>query len=512
MSVDRDFKVGIEADASQAVQATKQVTDETERYEAALRKMAIAAKSAEQAQRRETVEKQAEAVKDVTAEVDKAEKASSSWKKALQAVGHEFPIIGSVGRLAMNPIVGAATAAAMAFGLARQALAEWNAEMDAAQSRNAEKDFMPGIEAKAEVVRKSIEDAAAWQRKLNEIAKDDSIARMYSNALAKLKEYIAGLAALTAAEKERALKRIEEAKRLGKMTPSQAAAETSRVEEEYRKKEDADKTAAENEQLRLMQKELEDRKKKEAELAAATEAARLRRQQIKEQYESAKAEEPGLKTTFNETDKKAQEFGAQLPPTHMEYIDDMPVPRSGPSPDDLERERQLIAAANVARQAWQSAKEKARLGELGLGAADDTLTSKQKEESDNREAIKRLEKEIEQTMQALEVRQGFRAKTSAVKSQTAEAEAFSNVANTEAGKEVASAAATADAILAGKEVSAQAKSQMQMLGRVLWGVFDLSQQQIELLSTYNDKFENLKSAVERVEAKMVSGQKSGRRD
>jgi hypothetical protein len=48
---DRDFKVGIEMDASSAVAATKAVTDETERYEAALRKMAIAAKSAEQAQR-----------------------------------------------------------------------------------------------------------------------------------------------------------------------------------------------------------------------------------------------------------------------------------------------------------------------------------------------------------------------------------------------------------------------------------------------------------------------------
>ncbi len=81
MSVDRDFKVGIEADASSAIKATKDVADETQRYEAALRQMAITAKSAEQAEKKLTDESERdqqtlERVAQAQQEVNRATQAS----------------------------------------------------------------------------------------------------------------------------------------------------------------------------------------------------------------------------------------------------------------------------------------------------------------------------------------------------------------------------------------------------------------------------------------------------
>src|SRR5664279_1740683 len=67
-------------------------------------------------------------------------------KKLVRELGHEFPIAGMAGRAMMNPIVASLSLGIMAFGAAKKKLEEWDAALEATAQKNANKDFLPGIE------------------------------------------------------------------------------------------------------------------------------------------------------------------------------------------------------------------------------------------------------------------------------------------------------------------------------------------------------------------------------
>jgi hypothetical protein len=557
-----DFEIKISADAGQAVSAGQQTsaaftevkssvaaaTSEAERYIAALQRLAEEQAATKEAERqaadaasekdryRATLQRMeeeqamrqgnqrnddgwfenwrarraeylssAETATEVTEKVAEAAAASNDWKKAMQALGREFPIVGAAAKLLANPLVGIGVAASMGFGLARQALAAWNEEMDKTEARNAERDWLPGIEAKAEAMRKGISDAAEWQRKLAEIAKEDAVGKAYSNALARLKEYVAGLEALTQAQQDRDLKRIDERLKKGEISESEAAAQKNKVREQYRVQGETEKTAGENAELKLMQDELAARKARSDELAKQTQANRDRFTAANSKQTSAAKQLPEYEEAYKAA-KAAADAAGKYGNTHIEFGPDFEgtmVPKTvpGPDPNAVEAEKVALHQLELRRKLYERTKATAE-NAGAVGEKRDALASAEKEEADNREQIKRLEREVETLSQQLEVRQGFRKEVSGVKAASAKAGAFDDVAGTDAGKEVSTAAESADALMAGKEVNAKSKAQMQLVSQLLWGTATLTKEHIQMMSTFNDNLENLRVATAALEAKV----------
>ena len=178
-------------------------------------------------------------------------------KKLVRELGHEFPIAGMAAKAMMDPIGVAFTGAIAIFGYAKRALDDWNSEMDKTAERNAEKDFLPGIEAKSKSLHEAAAASAEFHESLKNIsAGEDEFSSKVKLAIDRLHEFVAAQAEVRNASEASEIARINLAEKQGKMTGTQAIVARAGVKERYREMGERQQTAGENAELALKEKEL----------------------------------------------------------------------------------------------------------------------------------------------------------------------------------------------------------------------------------------------------------------
>ena len=93
-------------------------------------------------------------------------------REALKGLGREFPIVGQIGRLALNPIALAATAVAAGVGLILSKIAELNAKMEEMQARLRSLD-LSRLDAMRERTQGIAQDMANYLRDMDASRKEN---------------------------------------------------------------------------------------------------------------------------------------------------------------------------------------------------------------------------------------------------------------------------------------------------------------------------------------------------
>ncbi len=276
-----DFKVKISVDASSAVSGAQQTSAE-------LGKIGEAGKKAWQ---------------DNAEGADKAAGSTKNISDALKGLGREFPILGQVGRLALNPLALAVAGIAYAFGLAKQKLEEWNAALDAMAARNAQKDFLPGIEAKVAALQDAAASGAAFQESLRGMGEaEDAFAKKVGLAIDKLREFVTAQAEVRSAEEARDLARVNLQEKEGKLTGAQAIVARAGIREQYRSRREQDQTAAENAELALKESELAHARAQAPALEQEAEKKRAEAAKLRAAQAQARADLPEAQKALEEAE------------------------------------------------------------------------------------------------------------------------------------------------------------------------------------------------------------------
>lgn len=222
-------------------------------------------------------------------------------RKLIRELGREFPVAGMAARAMMNPILATFSAAITIFGAAKAALAEWNAAMDEAAQRNAGRDLLPGIEAKAKALQESAAAAATFALSLDDVAKkEDAFSGKIKAAVDKLHEFITAQAEVNNASEAKELASVNLQQKLGRITEAQAIEQRAAIKEHYRQIGDDLKTQTENQELALKQQQL----KHANEVAPGLEAEALSKRQtadtLKGRLAAASADLPAAKKRLEE--------------------------------------------------------------------------------------------------------------------------------------------------------------------------------------------------------------------
>lgn len=227
-------------------------------------------------------------------------------KKVVQELGHEFPIAGMAGRMMMNPIMASLTLGIMAFGAAKKALEDWNAALDATAAKNANKDFLPGIEAKAAALAEGATAAANFGQSLKDIgAAEDVFSGKVKLAIDKLHEYIAAQAEVNSAAEGKEVAEVNLKEKIGKLTGVQAIEARGGIKEKYRQQGDELKTKGENEALALKEAELKHSKEQEPGLEYEAGTKRRAADELKARLAASKANLPGAQKNLAEAEQEA---------------------------------------------------------------------------------------------------------------------------------------------------------------------------------------------------------------
>lgn len=182
---------------------------------------------------------------------------SKELKKVLGELGREFPILGTLGRAAMNPIIAVAGLATMAFTHAKKALDDWNAAMDEAQKRAASADFAQGMAARADAARDAASGTAAFGTELrNALETEDDFAKKTQTAIDKLHEFRNAQTEVSSAAEAADMAAIDAAQKTGSLSEVEAISARGKVRERYREERLLAQKKAEEEEIRLREEEL----------------------------------------------------------------------------------------------------------------------------------------------------------------------------------------------------------------------------------------------------------------
>ncbi|MEI8288669.1 MAG: hypothetical protein WCH99_04305 [Verrucomicrobiota bacterium] len=187
------------------------------------------------------------------------------------------PGLGHAIHAAFSGPVGAAFGLAAVVYEVKHALDETSAALDEMGAKAAEHDFLPGIEAKLEVLRNAVGAAASYANKLADIKNGEhGVAEELTKQLALDQAIERARASLISAEKGLAIAQIQKKESLGQMDPEQAALARANVEKNSILQEQSAHEAAQNQELQRKQAALDEAQKRQRNLetdrAAAAEA------------------------------------------------------------------------------------------------------------------------------------------------------------------------------------------------------------------------------------------------
>jgi hypothetical protein len=356
-------------------------------------------------------------------------------KRLTRELGHEFPLAGMAARAMINPIVGAFTAAIAIFGYAKQKLEEWNKALDESAARNAGKDFLPGIEAKAKSLNEAAGASAAYHESLKQIgAGEDEFSTKVKLAIDKLHEFIAAQTEVRNAAEANEIARVNLAEKQGKISGSQGIVQRAGIQERYRKMGEAQQTQGENAELGLKQKELAHDKAQAQDL----EADYMKKKAAADKLRAAQAEGagdlPNAQKAREEAEKElkvvqAKATAARETATRAQRTTAGLGPGFGGSQGDAAAEQNARAAEEAARLAEQDlnrarnreAQDKRAIDEIPVQgapifAAERTAAQKA---TNNSQRIPELEQQVTLLQETLPMRQNARAMASGLKSSTA---------------------------------------------------------------------------------------------
>jgi hypothetical protein len=356
-------------------------------------------------------------------------------KKLVRELGHEFSIAGMAARAMLNPIVAAFSAAIAIFGYAKQKLEEWNKALDEAAERNAGKDFLPGIEAKAKSLNEAAGASAAFHESLKQIgAAEDAFGQKVKLAIDKLHEFIAAQTEVRNAAEANEIARVNLAEKQGKISGSQGIVQRAGIQEHYRKMGEAQQTDAENAELSLKQKELEHDKAQARTLEADALQKKAAADKLRAEQAKGTADLPGAQKAREEAEKAlkvAQDKAdaAREKATRSQRVAQGMGGSFGGSYGTAADEQAARAAEDAAKLAEQDlgrartreAKDKRAMDEipvLGAPVFAEARTAEQRA-TDNVQRIQELERQVALLQETLPMRQNARAMASGLKSSTA---------------------------------------------------------------------------------------------
>ena len=150
MPDEREFKIRITGDASSSVAAFQQAGQAAQQTKSKLAELTAEQKAqATAGQGAGGVQEDSKNTEELTKKTGFLNLKKTELKKLVRELGHEFPLAAQAGKMMMNPMVASLTLGIGAFNYLKQKLDEWNQALDEAAERNAQRDFLPGIEAKA---------------------------------------------------------------------------------------------------------------------------------------------------------------------------------------------------------------------------------------------------------------------------------------------------------------------------------------------------------------------------
>jgi hypothetical protein len=167
-------------------------------------------------------------------------------KRQIRELGVEFPLAGQAARLFLNPLAAGISLAIGGFALMKRHLDDWNRAMDEAASRNAARDFLPGIDAATAALAEGARHAAGFRDALSQIGKGSpSVTDTLDKITSKIHELEASNANLIDSKLGLTLSQINLAQTQGKLTPAQADVARFNAQNESAQRQEANKRAAE---------------------------------------------------------------------------------------------------------------------------------------------------------------------------------------------------------------------------------------------------------------------------
>lgn len=463
---DREFKIKI---VTEAQTAGAQETSE------ALKKTGDAGKAANEKIGTETVA---------------LNKKKRDLKDTLGQLGREFPILGAIGRAAMNPIVAVATLATLAFRMLADQIKKTADLLDPAQWQ--------GRAAAIDAGKKSMEDASVaanlWWKELNRAASEtDKIVSSTDALIGKIREQGRAQAELIDADEALALAAVDRDERAGKLTGDEALARRAGVRSQFAAKRDEVKTREENaalnallqerlkllERIATLERELPDLQQQAAAAGADNVTIAAEREIHAKNIAAAEAKIAEYEKEFEEREK----FGSSRSTIYSKLTE-----------KDL---RGAMASEQSARDAARAALDRLNRDRVpresqNRGVMSDAAAMEaelQRARGTRSTLDQRIDIEHDRYQSALKHRGEMAARRSA----TGAIGLGSDIAETVAG-----AAAGADAIRAGGRATAQQAQQMNELTRLLGLSNHTAEAVLRALSQMNNSQEQFARALETV--------------
>lgn len=414
-------------------------------------------------------------------------------KKLVRQLGHEFPLAGMAAKAMLNPMMVMLTVIIGLFVKCKQALEDWNEELDEAAEKNAQRDFVPGIEAQAKAMDAGKASAAEFAQSLKAMGtNEDAFTQGVKRAIDRLHEFIAAQAEVNSAVEANELAKINLAEKMGQLTPEAAIVARSKIREEFRAAADQLKTTGENQELGLKQTQLAHDVQQGPALQADAFAkmgvetkleARLARANADLAAAKAKLEELGKKQieALAKRDKEQGVLSKRLPGWSMAEM---------ASADPFFAK--VAKSAETAAGDYERQKKNVESLEKDLRDIPEKLLPKAKSDAaiakelatKNAQDIVRLQQEIPAMKEALAVRQDARAVVSDIKAGTAAMETEGELFGTEKGKTLQQAINTANTIEAGEQAKGvRGRKRTPEEDAAIQRENNLSQQNVDLLRT-----------------------------
>jgi hypothetical protein len=448
MGDEAQFPIKITGDASSAVAAAKQTDEALGQTKLKLSELTPEQKA--YAQSHDSVKKAAdEAGKSEEQAGRHTEKLAMNHRElhhVLAALGPEAERAGFALREAMSGnkmMLGVAVILA-AVGLAKKAIDDWNAKLDATAAANASRDFLPGIQAELQAMQDGAEQAAKFAAALNGVGSaEDKIKSAADAAVAALHALSNAKTEQSNADEALELAKVDLAEKLGPgakggLSEIQALEKRAAIRKKYTEQRAASQTTDEQKELEIRKQELAADEAQKAQLEAEEKAARKKAAALKGRVDARKENlEKGLEKSnpegtgyYDKEVKEAQEA--------VDFQEGFYPPGTAPKPGspaaqtlEAAQERLRVGLGMQRRQKLFNDRAKSQAEALAgnpLADAEEEAQIAAEKARQNRERINALNKEIPAKQETLGITEAGRAKTAATKEETEAVTAAAQIA------------------------------------------------------------------------------------
>jgi chromosome segregation ATPase len=194
--------------------------------------------------------------------------------RVISELNRVSPLLGEALRVALHPVGGTIAAAIGLFVEFKREIDATNKKLDELGAAAASPDFLAGIQSKLEILRSAAGAAEAYAQKLAEIKRGEhGVTEELKTQLELDKAIEQARASLASAQKGLDIARIQADEATHKITPEKAAEERAAAEKKFIAQQQADKEAAEDQELRRKMEALGKANAQQSDLEAKQRAA-----------------------------------------------------------------------------------------------------------------------------------------------------------------------------------------------------------------------------------------------